>query len=112
MGAIVPEWLNASGPSAYLSMRPDTFARKVRAGVIPAPSYSVGERMPRWKRSELDAMMSPSTKSDINASVEELVTSIKAAKQKGRAGRSQDASGRNGQGIRIQGVSKEAVAAP
>lgn len=111
MVAVAPEWLNTAGACAYLSMRPDTFARKVRAGAIPAPSYSVGERMPRWKRSDLDAMMSPSAKSDINASVEELVTSIQTAKQKGRSHRSQDARGRNGQGIRIQGVSKEAVAA-
>lgn len=111
MVAIAPEWLNTAGACAYLSMRKDTFVRKVRAGVIPAPSYSVGERMPRWKRSELDAMMSPSTKSDINASVEELITSIKAAKQKGRPHSSKDARGRNGQGIRIQGVSAQAIAA-
>lgn len=109
MVAVAPEWLSTAGACAYLSMRPDTFARKVRAGVIPSPSYGVGERMPRWKRSELDAMMSQKAASDINASVEELVASIKEAKQKSRARSAENTRGRNGQGIPIQGVSAQAL---
>jgi hypothetical protein len=31
-------WLDLTAAAAYLSLRPDIFARKVKAGVIPAPS--------------------------------------------------------------------------
>ena len=85
MSSINPEWLDTSGAATYLSMRTDTFRRKVRAGVIPSPSHSIGERSPRWRRSDLDAMMTPSSASSgIDARVEALVASIEAGKGRSR----------------------------
>lgn len=51
------QWLDLTAASAYLSLRPDIFARKVKAGIIPAPSLHLGERTPRWDRSTLDEAM-------------------------------------------------------
>lgn len=52
-----PRWLDLTAASAYLSLRPDIFARKVKAGIIPAPMVPLGGRTPRWDRDALDAMM-------------------------------------------------------
>ena len=79
MAGINPEWLDTSGAATYLSMRMDTFRKKVRAGVLPPPSHMIGERSPRWRRSDLDSMMTP-TASDNNSWVTEYVASLKEGK--------------------------------
>jgi predicted DNA-binding transcriptional regulator AlpA len=50
-------WLDLTAAAAYLSLRPDVFMRKVKAGTIPAPSSHLGERTLRWDRGALDAAM-------------------------------------------------------
>jgi len=50
--------------------------------VIPAPSYGIGDRTPRWNRKDLDNMMIPSLASDIDSRVAEIVASIKDRKQR------------------------------
>jgi excisionase family DNA binding protein len=92
MADIVPQWLTTDRAAEYLCLRTDTFRKKVRAGVIPSPSYGIGERTPRWNRTALDAMMQPSSESDINETVKNIVAAIKA--KGGRARRKADARGR------------------
>jgi len=75
------QWLDTTGAATYLSLLMDTFRRKVRAGIIPPPSHSIGERSPRWRRADLDAMMMPSSASSDNSSwVAEYVASLKEGK--------------------------------
>jgi predicted DNA-binding transcriptional regulator AlpA len=84
------EWLDAKSAAAYLSLsKPGFFSlskpgffRRVQTGVVLAPSFGLGERSPRWKRADLDAMMRPDTSSDFNATVAKIVACIKAGKQK------------------------------
>lgn len=77
-----PHWLDVEAASAYLSLRVDAFSRKVRAGVIPEPSYSLGERTPRWWSPDLDAVMRADTAStDPRTAVQALVEKIQAKAQ-------------------------------
>lgn len=81
-----PRWLDADASARYLSLRLDAFTRKVRAGLIPEPSYSLGERTPRWWSADLDAVMRTDTAStNPRTAVEALVEKITA--QGGRARR-------------------------
>lgn len=58
-----PRWLNAEATARYLSVRVDALPRLVKAGRIPAPSYQLGKRMPRWDRLQLDAAFDGGTAS-------------------------------------------------
>jgi hypothetical protein len=71
-----PRWLDLTAAAAYLSLRPDIFARKVRTGIIPAPSVHLGERTPRWDRGVLDATMGGGTGGGIGEAVNGVVAEI------------------------------------
>jgi hypothetical protein len=78
-----PRWLDLTAAAAYLSLRPDVFARKVRAGIIPAASTHLGVRTPRWDRGVLDAAMGGGTGStNAREAVNALANQIAAAGQK------------------------------
>jgi hypothetical protein len=47
-------WLDRASAAAYLGVRLDRLQRYVDAGKIPAPSYVLGPRSPRWDRLALD----------------------------------------------------------
>lgn len=47
-------WLDLSAAAAYLSVRPDRLMPLVKQGRVPAPSYALGSRQPRWDRHALD----------------------------------------------------------
>jgi hypothetical protein len=84
-----PEWMDTATAAAYLSLTKHGFARRVNSGVIPNANYGLGERSPRWKRADLDAMMNPSLASvedDIMASVRAFAQKSSEAK-KGRTRR-------------------------
>jgi hypothetical protein len=77
-----PRWLDTHAAAAYLSLREDAFTRKVRAGIVPAPSYSLGERTPRWWSPDLDSLMRAETAStDTQTAVEALAEEIRAKAQ-------------------------------
>lgn len=89
-----PRWLSAEGAARHLSVRVDAFLRMVRQGRVPAPSYALGPRTPRWDRQTLDAAIEPSTAStDPRTAVAALVQEIEAS---GRARRALRQSGRHG----------------
>jgi hypothetical protein len=93
-------WLDLEGAAAYLSLRPDTFARKVRAGIIPAPSVRLGERTPRWDRGVLDATMDGGTGStNAREAVNALAGQIAA---EGRENGPPHARGRHRQGLPLR----------
>lgn len=52
-----PHWLNASTAAQYLCMSTEGIRRKVRAGVLPAPSRALGLGSPRWDRLALNTAM-------------------------------------------------------
>ena len=52
---VEPRWLDTEAAADYISVRPDTLARLVKAGRVPAPTYQLGPRNPRWDRLALDA---------------------------------------------------------
>ena len=53
-----PRWLDREACAAYVSVRVDELPRLVRRGKLPAPSYHLGPRCPRWDRLALDARFS------------------------------------------------------
>jgi len=48
-------WMDRDACADYISVRVDELPRLVRRGLIPAPSYHLGPRCPRWDRLALDA---------------------------------------------------------
>lgn len=50
-----PRWLDREGLAEYVSVRPAAVARLVKEGRLPAPSYHLGARLPRWDRAKVDA---------------------------------------------------------
>lgn len=52
---IEPRWLDLTAAAAYLSVRADRLMVLVKEGRVPAPSYALGPRQPRWDRLALDA---------------------------------------------------------
>lgn len=50
-------WLSSEAAAHYLGLRETAFRRKVKAGSLPAPSYLLGSRTPRWDREALDARL-------------------------------------------------------
>lgn len=50
-----PRWLDRDAAADYISVRVDELPRLLRRGLIPAPSYHLGPRCPRWDRLALDA---------------------------------------------------------
>lgn len=77
-----PRWLDAPAAAAYLCLRVDAFTRKMRSGMVPPPSYSLGERTPRWWSADLDALMRADTAStNTQLAVEALAEEIRAKAQ-------------------------------
>jgi hypothetical protein len=80
-------WLDADSAARHLCLRLDAFTRKVRAGLIPEPSYSLGERTPRWWSPDLDTVMRTDTAStNPRTAVQALVEKIET-QGKGRTRR-------------------------
>ena len=60
MMAAMPEphrWLDSTEAAAHVGLREMEFLRRVKAARLPAPSYQLGARTPRWDRAALDATM-------------------------------------------------------
>jgi hypothetical protein len=51
-------WLSPSAAAAYIDVRVDALPRLVRAGRIPPPTYTLGQRSPRYDRLTLDKALS------------------------------------------------------
>lgn len=51
-------WLDRDALAAHICVRPDAIARLVKAGRLPAASYHLGPRQPRWDREKVDAAIS------------------------------------------------------
>ena len=74
-----PRWLDPDAAARYLSVRVDFLGRLVRQKRIPAPSYRLGARSPRWDRLALDAMFDGGAAStDTALACQGLADAIKA----------------------------------
>ena len=72
-------WLNRDEVARYLSLRVEAVDRMARDGRLPAPSYSLGTRNPRWDRTELDERMGRGIAStDPSVAIEALINGEKA----------------------------------
>lgn len=77
-----PRWLDSDAAARYLCLRVDAFNRRVRSGVIPEPSYSLGDNTARWWSADLDALMRADTAStNTQTAVDALVEEIRAKGQ-------------------------------
>lgn len=75
-------WLDSDAAAHYLCLRVDAFNRRVRSGVIPEPSYSLGDNTARWWSADLDAVMRSDTAStNIQIAVEARAEEIRAKAQ-------------------------------
>jgi hypothetical protein len=50
-----PRWLDREALAAHISVRVDEVQRLQRGGKLPAPSYHLGPRSPRWWSPEVDS---------------------------------------------------------
>ena len=74
-----PRWLDREACAEYISVRVDELPRLVKRGLLPAPSYHLGPRCPRWDRLALDARFSGSAASQAHdLAVQEAVNAIVA----------------------------------
>lgn len=53
-----PRWLDVEAAARHVSMRADIFLRAVASKKLPAASYAIGTRSPRWDVHEIDARIS------------------------------------------------------
>ncbi len=75
-----PRWLDRSALAAHLCVSPFSITRLVREGRIPAPSYHLGPKLPRWDRQAVDATLEAGLVStDPNQAVHALAQEIAAA---------------------------------
>ncbi len=79
--AALPRWLDRDGLAAHISVRPDAIHRLLKAGRLPAPSYHLGPRQPRWDRDKVDAALSGGVAStDARTAINALAAQIAARK--------------------------------
>lgn len=72
-----PRWLDRDALAAYISVRADAIARLLKSGRLPAPSYHLGPRQPRWDRDKVDATLSGGVAStDPRTAINALAQSI------------------------------------
>jgi hypothetical protein len=69
-----PRWLDRDACAAYISVRVDELPRLVKRGLVPAPSYHLGERSPRWDRTTLDACFTGGVASGRRITLAEALT--------------------------------------
>lgn len=69
-------WLSSKDAAAYLGMKLNTFTQKVRDGVLPPGSLSLGPRMVRWLSDDLDRFMRGEKARRREMSVEEIERAI------------------------------------
>lgn len=50
------EWLDRRALADYITARVDELPRLQKRLLLPTPSYHLGPKSPRWRRSEVDAM--------------------------------------------------------
>jgi predicted DNA-binding transcriptional regulator AlpA len=67
-------WLSLPRAAEHLDISVDALRRLVRAGKLPEPDRTLGQRMPRWDREALDKAMSGASSSrDPDVAVEAWV---------------------------------------
>lgn len=59
------KWLPPNVAAEMLSVPLSTFNRLVHQGKLPAPSYAMGPKLPRWDAAALDRAMSGAANSDL-----------------------------------------------
>lgn len=73
-------WLDRDALARHISVRVDYLPRLVKAGKLPAPSYHLGPKTPRWDRALVDAQFTNDVSCpDLDARVQELADEIAAA---------------------------------
>ena len=81
-------WLSPAGAALYLSVRIDALPRLVRQARIPAPSYALGKRSPRWDKRALDAALDGDESSgDMDWAVDEIVSKLRKNQAEARRAR-------------------------
>jgi hypothetical protein len=92
-----PRWLDSAATARHLSVRPDALPRLVRQKRIPAPSYALGQRSPRWDRHALDTVFDGGISStDLRIASDAVVKKIIAEGRKRRAQGGADRQARSG----------------
>jgi hypothetical protein len=81
-------WLDRAALAAHICVRVDAVARLQRAGRLPAPSYHLGPRQPRWDRDKVDAALSGGVAStDPGIAIHALAARIAARAPRQKAAR-------------------------
>lgn len=50
------EWLDRRALADYITARVDELPRLQKRHLLPTPSYHLGPKSPRWRKSEVDAL--------------------------------------------------------
>jgi hypothetical protein len=81
-------WLDRDALAAHICVRADAISRLQRSGRLPAPSYHLGPRQPRWDRDKVDAALSGGVAStDPGIAIHALAARIAARAPRQKAAR-------------------------
>lgn len=81
-----PRWLDREAAAEYVSLRVDELPRAVKAGKLPAPSYHLGPKTPRWDRLAIDRAFGVSSEAEAqDAAVQDAIRKIREGQGQGRS---------------------------
>ena len=84
MAEEAPRWLDRKALAIHISVRVDYVSRLVKSGKLPAPSYHLGPKSPRWDRLAVDACFEGEMRS-ASRSVDEAVQALVEKIERGDA---------------------------
>lgn len=66
-------WLSREDVARHLGIKLCTVAAKVRAGLLPAPSYHLGQQLPRWDMEAIDKLMAGADPHSVDDAIAEII---------------------------------------
>ena len=72
-----PRWLDRAALARHVGLSEAALRRRLKDGTIPAPSYHLGPRCPRWDRAAVDALFTLAAPSmDARSAISRLAQEI------------------------------------
>lgn len=82
------EWLDREALATHISVRVDHLPKLQRSGKLPAPSYHMGPKSPRWSRHAVDEMFTGEPAAPAKPTAEQITANVVHSILTGRSRRS------------------------
>lgn len=70
------EWLDRRALADYITARVDELPRLQKRMLLPTPSYHLGPKSPRWRKSEVDALFAGRAPEQVKRTADETFDRI------------------------------------